>query len=101
MASKKEIFKINDLFDSFDQINAKLTEYTAMTNFSFTSMRSKTLEKLPNFSSTFNTRLIYDEKYYKCSVNPKSTTIDNFKKKNPEYTEYVILLCCLINYLYL
>ncbi|CAG5084189.1 Protein of unknown function [Cotesia congregata] len=60
MDSNEPIFQINELFDSFDAVKKKVELYTQINN-----------------------KLIYDEKYYKCSVNPKKEALNAFKEANP------------------
>lgn len=97
MSSNKDFFKENDLFNSYAETKRKLAEYTASTYYTFSSKNSKTLKKLPNLPHDYNHQLIYDEKYYKCSVNPKTTTLNDFNKNNYGY----VTIVCLINQLYI
>ncbi|KAH0539962.1 hypothetical protein KQX54_010396 [Cotesia glomerata] len=80
MDSNEPIFQINELFDSFDAVKKKMELYTQTNKYKFTTANSKTFKNLP---SNYNSKLIYDEKYYKCSVNPKKETLTAFEKANP------------------
>ncbi|XP_057334565.1 uncharacterized protein LOC130673546 [Microplitis mediator] len=90
MDSSQSIFKINDLFDNYDDIKEKMELYSATTHYKFSTANSKTLKSLKNIRQDFNVRLIYDEKYYRRSVNPKPSVLKQFKKENPRLK---VVLC--------
>lgn len=85
MVSNTDVFRIFESFDDYQKIEERLKLYTESTKFEFSTGNSKTLAGIKNLPENYNSKLIYDEKYFKCNVNPKPSTLKNFLKKNPGY----------------
>lgn len=81
------------MFDNYEDIKKKMELYSATTNYKFSTANSKTLKSLKNIRQDFNVRLIYDEKYYRCSVNPKPSVLKKFQKENPRYVMHFFFFC--------
>lgn len=85
MASNMNVFEINELFDDYKEIKRKMVLYNKSTKYQFSTGNSKTFESLGKLPLNYNRKLIYDEKYFKCQVNPKPKALKDFKDQNPGY----------------
>ncbi|XP_057340885.1 uncharacterized protein LOC130677957 [Microplitis mediator] len=83
MNNNNQLFNVNDLFDSYEQVKKQLELYSNTEKYKFSVSNSKTLSSVCNEGMDYNPKLIYDERYFKCSVNPKPTTLKKFQAKNP------------------
>ncbi|XP_074108559.1 uncharacterized protein LOC141533534 [Cotesia typhae] len=82
----EQLFNVGDLFASYDEFEAKLIMYQEKEKYSFTSTTAKKLESMKNLRQDYNCALKYDERYFRCSVNPKPVTVREFNKKYPHIT---------------
>lgn len=82
MDSNQTIFRVEDSFDDYKQVENKLKLYKATTGYEFNTLNSTKLTT-KNFKQNYNKNLIYDDKYFKCIVHPKPAALRDFEKKNP------------------
>ncbi|KAH0549537.1 hypothetical protein KQX54_010200 [Cotesia glomerata] len=76
------VFRLNNLFNDHKEIETKLKLYKATTGYEFNTLNSTTLER-KNFKQNYNKKLIYDDRYLKCIVNPKPKAARDFEVENP------------------
>ncbi|XP_074110345.1 uncharacterized protein LOC141534716 [Cotesia typhae] len=85
MACNQLIFKTGDLFNSYKEFEDKLKLYNSSTGYNFNTLNSSTLSSA-KAGEEVNEDLIYDGKYLKCEINPKTNALKAFTKEHPEIT---------------
>lgn len=84
MGESSHTFAINDIFLRNKELEDKLHAYTKNENYSFTCINLKKLNRVKNLPEGCNKDLIYDERYFRCSVNRKPVYIKEVYNVTPK-----------------
>lgn len=79
------ILNEQDKFDNYETFEEKLKLYTDTLKYEFLATTGKKLETVCKGRTYYNVNLIYDERYFRCRVNPNPDTLRNFKREHPRY----------------